>query len=454
MAASNESHIGNIIIIKTTAMQKNYLKMAGGIALFAIAAIFLPGFNKIETHTHDVSCGVAQKACVFKTFFGFESFDTSTAIHNRALVESSLNKGMVWIAEAQSDKGGWGAGSHSHQDVRDPHAVPSDPATTSMVSMALLRNGNTLSKGKYSSHLKKALNFLLEAVENTPSQNKYITNLTHTQPQTKLGQNIDAILTSQFFTNILPKMEKGEMKDRVEKALSKCIAKIQQSQDTDGGWKDGGWAPVLQSALANNALESARDAGAKVDDKVLERSREYQKGNYDTKTNSAVTGKAAGVFLYSISGSARASAKERQHAEAVINKAKKEGRLKQSAPVTAENLEEAGMSKTEAERYATAYKVNSAAAQRAQDSKVMEGFGSNGGEEFLSYLMTGESLIIGQDNTWKSWFEKMAGRLVQIQTNDGSWQGHHCITSPVFCTATCLLILSIDKDLDFLIKTK
>lgn len=454
MDASIESHYSNIIIFKTTAMQKNYLKMAGGIVLFAIAVMMLPGFKKSEKHTHDVSCGVAAKACVFKTFFGFETFDTSTAIHNRALVESSLNKGMAWIAEAQSGKGGWGAGSHSHQDVRDPHAVPSDPATTSMVSMALLRNGNTLYKGKYSSNLKKALNFLLEAVENTPAQNKYITTLTHTQPQTKLGQNIDAILTAQFFTNVLPKMEKGELKERVEKALSKCITKIQQSQDTDGGWKDGGWAPVLQSALANNALESARDAGAKVDDKVLEKSREYQKGNYDTKTNSAVTGKAAGVFLYSISGSARASAKERQQAEAVIAKAKKEGKLKQNAPVTAENLERAGMSKTEADRFATAYKVNSAAAMRAQDAKVMEGFGSNGGEEFLSYLMTGESLIIGQDNTWKNWFEKMAGRLVQIQTNDGSWQGHHCITSPVFCTATCLLILSIDKDIDFLIKTK
>jgi hypothetical protein len=68
--------------------------------------------------------------------------------------------------------------------------------------------------------------------------------------------------------------------------------------------------------------------------------------------------------------------------------------------------------------------------------------------------MTGESLVIGGNNDWKSWYEKMSGRLVQIQNTDGSWNGHHCITSPVFCTATCLLILSIDKDIEFLIKTK
>jgi hypothetical protein len=206
--------------------------------------------------------------------------------------------------------------------------------------------------------------------------------------------------------------------------------------------------------LANNALESARDAGAKVDEKVLERSRNYQKGNFDVNTKSGVTGKAAGVLLYSVSGSARASAKEAQKAEATLKKAKQEGKVKANAEVTVESLESAGMSKTEAERYATAYKIRGAAAARAQDKDVISGFGSNGGEEYLSYLMTGESLIISQDNTWKNWFEKMAGRLVQIQNNDGSWQGHHCITSPVFCTATCLLILSIDKDIDFLVKVK
>jgi hypothetical protein len=31
--------------------------------------------------------------------------------------------------------------------------------------------------------------------------------------------------------------------------------RIQRTQDKDVNWKDGGWAPVLQSALANNALE-------------------------------------------------------------------------------------------------------------------------------------------------------------------------------------------------------
>ena len=438
-------------------MKKNYLKMAGGIIIVFLACLFLPAFtHKAVTPKHSVSCSTPQQACVFKTLLGLEPFDTAAVIHNRELVESSLKKGLVWIASAQLNNGGWGAGTHSRQDVRDPHAVPADPATTALVGMALLRNGNTLTKGKYAENLKKALDFLLEAVENTPEQSKYITNLKATQPQTKLGQNIDAILTMQFFTNIISKIDKKDCSciERIEKALDKCVHKIQQAQDVDGGIRDGGWAPVLQSALANNALESAKEVGAKVDDKVLEKSRDYQKGNFDTQTNSAVTGKAAGVMLYSVSGSARASAKEARRADSAVAKAKKDGKLKATAEVNEESLVVAGLSKTEAKKYETAYKIRGAASKRAQDGDVISGFGSNGGEEFLSYLMTGESLVISQDNSWKNWFEKMAGRMVQIQTNDGSWQGHHCITSPVFCTATCLLILSIDKDIDFLVKVK
>jgi len=429
--------------------------MAGGSFILILACLCVSPVSNHKSidHFHAVSCA-PQQPCVFRTLLGFEPFDTSSIVHSRELVDASLTKGLEWIANAQLPNGGWGAGTHSRQDVYDPHAVPADPATTALVGMALLRNGNTTTKGKYAVNLKKALDFLLDDVENTPEQSSYITNLKGTQPQVKLGQNIDAILTIQFFTNVIAKIQKKDCSciERIEKAMNKCVGKIQQAQDEDGGIKNGGWAPVLQSALANNALESAKQAGAKVDDRVLEKSRNYQKGNFDLKTNTAETGKAAGVLLYSFSGSARASAKEARQADSAITKAKKEGKLSAAAPVTAANLEAAGYSTTEAKKYETAYKISGAASLRAQDGDVINGFGSNGGEEFLSYLMTGESLIISQDNTWKTWFEKMSGRMIQIQNGDGSWQGHHCITSPVFCTATCLLILSIDKDIDFLVK--
>ncbi len=77
----------------------------------------------------------------------------------------------------------------------------------------------------------------------------------------------------------------------------------------------------------------------------------------------------------------------------------------------------------------------------------MNGFGNNGGEEFISFLQTGESLIVKKDNDWKTWYDNVSGKIIKIQNDNGSWNGHHCITSPVFCTATCLLILTIENDI-------
>ena len=88
---------------------------------------------------------------------------------------------------------------------------------------------------------------------------------------------------------------------------------------------------------------------------------------------------------------------------------------------------------------------------QAQADNVVSGFGNNGGEEFLSFLQTGESLIINKDDSWKNWYDATTSRLVSIQNQDGSWNGHHCITSPVFCTATSLLIMSVNNDIEQLV---
>ena len=391
-----------------------------------------------------------ESGCVFLTLAGFETFDTAGMVINTTLIDAALQRGVAWLLTAQQDDGGWGAGSHTRQNIKDPSAVPSDPATTALSAMALIRSHEHPLQSEAGASIKNALNYLLESVETSPLQDANITRLTGTQPQSKLGSNIDVILTSQLLTNILPHIKQNpQLKKRVEQALNKCVNKIQRGQDADGSFKDGGWAPVLQSALANNALESAKDAGMDVNESTLERSREYQKKNYDVKTNSAVTGKAAGVMLYSLSSTARASAKEAKQAVDKIEKAKKDGKLPERAAVNEENLVIAGYTKAEAQKFATAYKVKKAATARAQNDDVMEGFGSNGGEEFLSYLMTGESLVMDGGNEWEKWFTKMSGRLLQIQNNNGSWSGHHCITSPVFCTATCVLILSVNKDMEF-----
>jgi hypothetical protein len=396
---------------------------------------------------------VPPKGCVFRTVMGEESSEGQSKYKTPEKVLAAVEHGLAWLKTAQNDNGGWGAGSHYRQEVMDAHAVEADPATTAMVAMAMLRSGTTLTTGKYSENLNKALTYLLKEVEKSDENSNNITTLTGTQIQTKLGANIDVILTSQFFSNILEEVaDDAKLSARIKNCQKICVSKIQRSQGSDGSIAGSGWAGVLQSSFATNALESAEAQGIEVDKKALDKARQFQKSNYNAKTGEVNTDMGAGVVLYSVTGSARASAKEARKVEEEIEKAKKEGKLSNEAAPSAQTLMDIGYAKDDAIKYATSYEVYQSAKVTAQRNDVMDGFGNNGGEEFLSYLQTGESMIINKDNSWQKWYDNMSGRLLNIQNNDGSWNGHHCITSPVFCTATCLLIMAVNNDVEKLIK--
>jgi hypothetical protein len=321
-----------------------------------------------------------------------------------------------------------------------------------MVAMALMRMGSTLDQGTYAQQLARATEYLLKQVEGAPKGAINVTPLQGTQIQVKLGVNIDAALTAQYLSNLVAKLgEQHPKRLRCMRALNTCVDMIQRSQNADGSTKGDGWAGVLQSSFAASALESAKAQGAAVDEESLKLARDYQKANFDANTGSVATERAAGVTLYAVSSSTRNSAAEAREVRERMAKAKKEGKLAQAAPVNAANLQQAGYSRDDAEKLSTAYRVYDAAKQQAQAEDVISGFGNNGGEEFLSFLQTGELLVIGKDDGWKNWYQQTTGRLVGIQNGDGSWNGHHCITSPVFCTATSLLILSINNDIEHLL---
>lgn len=392
------------------------------------------------------------KGCVFMTVMGEQSSQDFNIYKSNQNIVMSINDGLAWLSDAQLPNGGYGAGTHARQDIMDPHAVKADPATTAMVAMALVRSGNTLKKGPYAGQLSKAVNYMLETIENTAKDSPYITTVRGTQIQSKLGQNIDAVLAAQFLSNLLDRDFKGADKKRIARALDICVSKIQAGTDASGKQSGAGWAGVLQSGLANSALESAQAVGAEVDEEVLERAKNYQKDNYNPEESTVKTDDGAGIMLYAVSNSTRASAKDARKAKELINKAKAEGKLAEDAPVTADNLVIAGMLEGKAQGVATSYNVYESAKKVAQDSNVMSGFGNNGGEEFLSFLQTGESLIVNKDESWKDWYDDMSGRILKIQNADGSWNGHHCITSPVFCTATSLLLLTVENDIAFLSK--
>lgn len=379
--------------------------------------------------------------------------DVKTAAVKPGRVPEFVTKGVGWLIAAQHNDGGWGAGSHAHQDVKDPQAVTTDPATTSFTLLALLRSGHTPVKGQHQAQIRKGLDYLVAAVEKAPAEGPLVTDVEGTQPQTKLGRYVDTAMTAQYLARALALLPKDDaMHARVDKALDKCLAKLQVSQQKDGSWGEGGgWAPVLQSSLSCSALEIAQASGKKVDKAVLAKAQDYQKGNFDVASGKASGAAGAGVELYAFGGAFRANAADASEATRLVDDAKKRGDLPASATATVENLTKAGAKEpAQARKLAAAAQQNTAQIERLGDDQLLAGFGNNGGEEFLSYLMTSETMLIAGGDKFNQWQDKMQGRLSKIQNADGSWSGLHCITSPVFCTAAVVQCLTADQDAEFL----
>jgi len=343
---------------------------------------------------------------------------------------------VQWLLQAQSPDGGWGSGSHAYQEVRDPHAVQTDPATTSFAALALMKAGGKLTINPYKKEILKALDRLLKDIDARPDNGR-ITSLTGTQPQVKLGIHIDASMALQFLTTIRSEIEDIETQKKIDKAANICISLIQKSQNADGGWAGGGWAPVLQSAMANNALEQAQGRYT-VDAKAVENSRRYQANNIGSEGVRADD--AAGVPLYAAVSAQRATISETKEVQSILpssfldsgtSKPKDESTISKA-------LQDKGISRTKADQLAKSYTVNQISTKTLESEDIWNGFGNNGGEEYLSYMMTSEALSHQDHDKWIQWRSTIEPKFKATQNPNGSWSGQHCITSPVFCTAAVI----------------
>lgn len=316
----------------------------------------------------------------------------ATAGPDLSRTEPDLKRPLEWLVAAQNDNGGWGS------DIKSPP----DVATTAISGISLMRLGHSMSTGAYQGSTRRAVGYVVAAVEKTPKEEIAI-NAPGTLPQRKLGRYIDTFLGAQLLSEALPSMAAGKERDRVKAALQACVSKIERAQRADGSFSPDGWAGVLSDAFATGGLHAARAAGASTSAAVEQRAEHHMLENYDTATHQFRTQSSAGVELYSMAGTAEAAART-------------------------------GQMSGEAAK---------AAMGRLSDENFIRGFGTYGGEEHVSYMMTSEALATIGGKDWERWDRGIRLRLAHIQRENGTWRGDHCITSTSFCTAASLITLMV-----------
>jgi hypothetical protein len=244
---------------------------------------------------------------------------------------------------------------------------------------------------------------------------------------------------------------------RVGAALEKVVTQMQRNQKPDGTWANEGWAPVLSQALASKALNRARQAGVAVDDAVLERTARHAREGFAMHFQNAnggllvggpvgrgmPDGGAAGVALYAAAayiGALQDAVQTHRH----LGEAAR-GALNSPSATEEERREaKAQLKKLDEWEKVLADAVN-ALARRLADQQFVGGFGTDGGEEYLSFTIISETLYTQNSKELLRWDKLMADRLQFAQGADGSWAGLRCITGRTFCTATALLTLLADR---------
>ena len=404
----------------------------------------------------------------------------TTAVEPKPITPS-VKRGLDWLVENQLKDGGWGQGDESKQmgggsELRDKPNV----ADTSIAALALIRSGSTPSSGPYKDAVAKAVRYVRSQVESSDSASLDVSTVKGTRVQGKLGPNIDTFLASLFLAEAKGRMADPEENKTLDVALNKVIGKIKAHQKDDGTWDNRtGWAPILAQSMAGKGLNRAAQNGAKVDGMLLARAENYAKQQAGQAKATAVAEPGSPTVLAAApaagatdvrsfsrrgyiggmgggmggAGSAGVELYDRASSLSVLSDSVNsngilEADLKKKAE-TSKDVKEVAEAKESLRRFGEAKKARDQAqkevVERLEDKSFVNGFGSNGGEEFLSYMNIGESLVLKGGEEWKKWDKSMTENLNRIQNDDGSWSGHHCITGRTFCSSTALLVLLSDR---------
>jgi hypothetical protein len=349
-------------------------------------------------------------------------------------VTVAVDKGMRWLVSVQGKDGGWGQDGGETSYVRQGERLESngnDVANTAVAAEALLHAGR-----EYRAEVQRAVDFILQRVEQSPDEGLAVTNVSSTQIQRKLGPYIDTFLTSKLLAELDGTMGDAKTNARVRSGLQKCVAKIEKNQLKDGSWNvGGGWAPILGTSMASRSLYIAQGKGIAVSEMAMAKVDSFTRSDGTRLGTGASAGGGSGVGG-GIAGGVRAGS-------AASSVMVTEGSAGVDLYSSAQKLEQ--FSRTDGDRLKNKDEIN-AIAVKLSDPKFVAGFGSMGGEEFFSYLNISDSLHRTGGAEWQKWNTEIKAKILKLQNEDGTWSGHHCITGRVAVTGAAILTLLADRE--------
>lgn len=365
------------------------------------------------------------------------------AVQPKPLTDN-VKKGLKWLIDHQLPNGAWGQGEESQamgngmESLKDKGNV----ADTCMGTLALIRSGSTPSSGPYAKAIKAGLDWVMGQIEKSDRDSLSVTSVQGTRVQSKIGPYVDTFMSSITLSEAKGKMGDAAANERLGAALEKVLHKVEKNQRDNGTWEGQAWAPVLSQALGAKGLNRAAQAGAPVAESARNKAEGYARSQYDGRSKKFQGEGSAGVSLYSGAASAGAIA------DSVATNDMDESKVREEAK-NGKDEETRTRAKRKLERYADTKRTRDDAEhtliQRLDDPSFRSGFGSNGGEEFLSYMLVSESLVAKGGREWKEWDNSMTANLNRVQNGDGSWTGLHCITGRTFVTSAALLVLTADR---------
>jgi hypothetical protein len=415
-----------------------------------------------------------------------------------------LKRGIKWLCKNQSSDGMWGLSGTSVLNVRrgrqtytpKPDAGSGDAGTTAVAVMALTNYLCKENDANAHSALKKGVRKLLELVrkeEIYTSQNvrnSFRRNAMRVYPtlvERKLGPRVNTALVTQALARLyLALPESSPERNKIGKALDSCLEELVDQHDQFVR-PAGGWASILQTASSLVAWEYAELCDRKVPKQKIEELRNSLTAIFNEQMNAFDLSRSAGVNLYSFASSIRANAPTAATASSILPKGISTETTYESSsgtdagffgdypptsvlpipynqtlhskigPVDSEGKDPNSdpaflhlrkkMSRTKALELAEAYRKNTKLLDKLErDDRLLRGFGNNGGEEYLSFYLIGQSLQLSNEDSWGKWRGKVMDIVKPLQEDEGSWVGQHCITDRSFCTATVILSILTDRE--------